>query len=133
MPRFRPARASRAAAIKSRPSSEANPEMTSIGTLLDLGILWFLIVVFTGSIDADQSYRETWIVIFGVMIVGMAFRSLLGDSLRPLATPFQLVALYYLVDWSCGTDRRTTLKICGWYLVASVAMSTAFYFLTRPQ
>ena len=107
--------------------------MTSIDTLLDLGILWFLIGVFTGSIDANQSYRETWIVIFGVMIVGMVFRSLLGDSLRPLATLFQLVALYYLVDWSCGTDRRTTLKICGWYLVASVFMRTAFYFLTRPQ
>ena len=107
--------------------------MTSIGTFLDLGILWFLIVLFTGSIDADQSYRETWIVIFGVMIVGLVFRSLLGDSLRPLATAFQLVALYYLVDWACGTDRRTTLKICGWYLVASVAMSMAFYFLVRPQ
>ncbi|MBL9177730.1 MAG: hypothetical protein JNM65_06685 [Verrucomicrobiaceae bacterium] len=107
--------------------------MTSIGTFLDLGILWFLIVLFTGSIDADQSYRETWIVIFGVMIVGLVFRSLLGDPLRPLATPFQVVTLYFLVEWSCGTDRKTTLKICGWYLVASVAMSTAFYFLTRPQ
>jgi hypothetical protein len=107
--------------------------MTSIDTFLDLGILWFLIVYFTGSIDADQSYRETLIVIVGVMIVGLVFRSLLGDSLRPLATPFQVVALYFLVDWSCSTDRRTTLKICGWYLVASVAMSIAFYFLTRPQ
>jgi hypothetical protein len=107
--------------------------MISIGILLDLGILWFLIVLFTGSIDADQSYRETWIVIFGVMIVGLVFRELLGDSLRPLATPFQLVALYYLVDWSCGTDRRTTLKICGWYLVGSVVMSMAFYLLTPPE
>ena len=107
--------------------------MTSISTFIDLGILWFLIALFTGSIDADKSYRETWIVVFGVMIVGSVFRSLLGDSLGPLAIPFQLVALYYLVDWSCGTDRRTTLKICGWYLVASVVMSVACYFLTRPQ
>lgn len=107
--------------------------MTSVGTFLDLGILWFLIVLFTGSMEAVQSCRETWIVIFGVMIAGIVFRSLLGDSLRPLATPFQLVALYCLVGWSCGADRRTTLKICGWYLVASVVMRTAFYFLTRPQ
>jgi hypothetical protein len=107
--------------------------MTSIGTSLDIGILWFLIVLFTGSIDADQSYRKTCIVIFGVMIVGLVFRSLLGDSLQPVATPLQLVALFYLVDWSCGTDRRTTLKICGWYLVASVAISVGFYFLSRPQ
>lgn len=104
--------------------------MMVIGTFIDLGILWFLIVLFTGSIDAEQSYRETWIVIFGVMTVGLVFRSLLGDA---LATPFQLVALYYLVDWWCGTDRRTTLKICAWYLVASVATSVAFYFLTRPR
>jgi hypothetical protein len=107
--------------------------MTSIGTFLDLGILWFLIVLFTGSIDEEQSYRETWIVIFGVMIVGLVLRSVLSESLRPLATPFQLVALYYLVDWSCGTDRKTTLKICGWYLVASLATGTASYFLTPPQ
>lgn len=114
-------------------SSKTHPEMTAIVTFLDLGILWFLIVLFTGSIDANQSYRETWIVIFGVMVVGLVFRSFLGDALRLLATPFQLVALYYLVGWSCGTGRRTTLKICGWYLVVSVAMGTAFYFLTRPQ
>lgn len=107
--------------------------MTAIGTFLDLGLLWFLITLFTGSIDAERSFRETWIVVFGVMIVGLVARSLLGDSLRPLATPIQLVALYFLVDWSCGTDRRTTLKICGWYLVASVTMSVAFYYLTRPQ
>ena len=107
--------------------------MTSVGTFLDLGILWSLIVLFTGSIDEEQSYRETWIVIFGVMIVGIVFRSVLSESLRPLATPFQLVALYYLVDWSCGTDRKTTLKICGWYLVASLATGTASYFLTPPQ
>jgi hypothetical protein len=107
--------------------------MSIVDTIFDLGILWFLIVLFTDSIDEDQSYREAFIVIFGVMIVGLISRLFLDPSLRWLATPIQLGALYFLVEWSCGTDRKTTLKICGWYLIASVAMGMACYFLTRPQ
>lgn len=107
--------------------------MTTIGTFIDLCILWVLIVGFTGSIDAEQSYRETFIVVFGVMLVGLVAGFILNDSLQLLVTPLRLVALYFLVGWSCGTPRKTTLKICGWYLVASVTMSMAIHYLTRPN
>jgi hypothetical protein len=107
--------------------------MIAIGTFLDIGILWLLIVLFTDAIDAEGSYRETWIVIIGVKAVGLASSLLLAVSMRQLVIPFQLVALYFLLDWSCGTDRRTTLKICGWYLVASVTLKGALYWLTRPR
>ena len=101
--------------------------MDAIGTLLDLGLLWFLVVLFTDSTDADQSYREAWIVIIGVMAVGLVFAAVVGDWLASL---FQVIALYFLVGWSCGTDRRTTLKICGWYLAVTLSFETAAYLLT---
>lgn len=103
--------------------------MTTLGTFLDLGILWFLITLFTDSTNAEQSYRETSIVIFGVMTIGVGFKLFLGDT--PLVIPVQLAALYYLVDWSCGCDRRITWKICGWYLVTSLIVNVAIHYLTR--
>lgn len=103
--------------------------MTSLGTFLHLGILWFLITLFTDSTNAEQSYRETSIVIFGVMTIGVFFQLFLGSSL--LAIPVQLGALYYLVDWACGCDRRITLKICGWYLAASLTINIVIRYLTR--
>jgi hypothetical protein len=107
--------------------------MTTIGTIIDLCILWVFVVGFTGSIDADQSYREACIVVFGVMLVGLVARLVLADSLQMLATPLQWVALYFLVDWACETPRKTTLKICGWYLVASITLNMTVYYLTRPR
>ncbi len=103
--------------------------MTTLGTFLELGILWFLITLFTDSTNAEQSYRETSIVIFGVMTIGVFFKLLLPDN--PLVIPVQLAALYYLVDWSCGCDRKITLKICGWYLLTSLTVSVSVYYLTR--
>jgi hypothetical protein len=104
--------------------------MNIIGTGIDLGILWLLIVLFTRSTDSEQSYREAFIVVFGVMIVGMVSSFFLGEWFAIIPT---LVALYYLVDWACGDERRVTIKICGWYLVASIATHASMIFLAQPR
>ena len=103
--------------------------MIALDGFLDLGILWFLIVLFTGSLDAEHSYRETWIVIIGLMIIHLAARAVVGDDLQLLALPIQWVGLYYLVDWACETDRRTTLKICGWYAGSSLVIGLVVFGL----
>jgi hypothetical protein len=107
--------------------------MTGIGTFINLGVLWFLNTLFTGSIDAERSYRETWIVWFGVALAGLVGRGILGDSLGPHAFIIQTVALYFLVGWCCDTERRVTLKITGWYFVLSAALSLVFYLLSRAE
>ncbi|MEY4482814.1 MAG: hypothetical protein RL693_266 [Verrucomicrobiota bacterium] len=110
-------------------TASLNKKMTTLCIFIELGILWFLITLFTDSTNAEQSYRETSIVIFGVMTIGVFFKLLLGDT--PLVIPVQLAALYYLVDWSCGCDRRITWKICGWYLLTSLTIRVAIYSLTQ--
>jgi hypothetical protein len=97
------------------------------GTIIDLALLWFLVVLFTGSISSEQSYRETWIAVFGTKIVGLVSSFTLPDGFRDLGFVAQSLALFYLVTWACGTDRRTTLKICGWYLVVSLVFQIGFH------
>ncbi len=106
--------------------------MSTTGTFIDIAILWLIIVIFTESSDSEQSFRDTWIVLFGVGMVGLVFQLILGASLRFLALPIEGIALYLLVEWSCGTERKVTLKICGWYVVVSAVFKLAGYYLTRP-
>ena len=101
----------------------------TIGTIFDLALLWFLIVYFTGSISSEHSYRETWIVVFGTKIVGLVSSFALPDGFRELAAVAQLITLFYLVGWTCGTDGRTTLKICGWYLALGLILQIGFHSL----
>jgi len=54
--------------------------MSTFGTFLDLGILWFLITLFTGSIDSDRSFREARIVAFGVKIIGFVCHAVLDKA-----------------------------------------------------
>jgi uncharacterized membrane protein YuzA (DUF378 family) len=70
-----------------------------------VGILWFLITLFTGSTDSSRSLRETWIVIIGMLIVGLLARfmlaALLGDLeilIDIVALLIDIAALYVLVD-----------------------------------
>ena len=98
--------------------------MIHLGILINLGVLWFLITFFTGSTNSDQSLRETIIVIFGVGIVQMVCGLALPGGFELLSIPVSLGALYFLVGWSCETDRRTTIKICAWYML--VALLTSF-------
>ena len=93
-----------------------------IGVFFDIALLWFFIVLFTRSTNADQSLTETFIVIIGVMLSGFIAWLLIG----PAALLIQIIALYFLVDKVCGWDRRTTLKICGWYLGTKLLLGWLF-------
>ena len=89
--------------------------MHLFGLFFQVGILWFLITLFTGSTDSSQSLRETWIVIFGMLIVGLLTRFLLPGVLGYFAVLIDIVALYFLVDKVCGANRKITIRICAWY------------------
>jgi hypothetical protein len=67
--------------------------MNVIGIFLQVGILWLLITLFTSSTDSSQSLRETWIVVFGMMIVGILTRLLFGGTIGPFTTIIDMVVL----------------------------------------
>jgi len=94
--------------------------MNIFGTFLSVGILWFLITLFTRSTSSSKSLNETWIVVFGMLIVSFLSRLLLGGLLGPFTIIVNIAALYLLVDKVCDTDRRTTIKICVWYFGLSL-------------
>lgn len=89
--------------------------MNAFGTFLSVGVLWFLITIFTRSTDSSQSLRETWIVVIGMLIVSFLSRLLLPEVLGPFTVVINIAVLYLLIDKVCGTSRRTTIKICAWY------------------
>lgn len=89
--------------------------MGLFGLFLQVGILWFLITLFTGSTNSDQSLRETWIVVIGMLIVGLLTRFLLPGVLGFASVLINVVALYVLVDKVCGASRKATIRICVWY------------------
>ena len=97
--------------------------MNIFGTFLQVGILWFLITLFTGQTNSNVSLTETWIVMIGMMIVGLLSRVILAPFLGPFVVLIDVGALYLLVDKVCGTARKTTLKICGWYLGISFVLA----------
>jgi hypothetical protein len=82
-----------------------------------LGLLWVLIVIFTGSRDSEQSYREALICACG-RAVPMPYEL--------LRYPVQLVALFFLVDRVCECSRSVTWRILIWYVVISVGFAMAF-------
>jgi hypothetical protein len=90
--------------------------MNAFGTFLSVGLLWFLITFFTRSTDASQSLRETWIVVIGMLIISLLSRLFLAGILGPFTAIINIAALYLLIDRVCGMNRRTTIKICAWYL-----------------
>lgn len=106
--------------------------MSIIGIFLSVAILWFLITLFTGSRNAEQSLRETWIVMFGVMLVGIVSRLFLAQYLGPFTALLQIATLYLLIDWVCGCSRKATLKICGYYTAACIMISIATYIFNLP-
>lgn len=97
--------------------------MFVIATMLKVGILWFLITLFTRSNDSKQSFNETLIVIFGMMLVGILSRIFLVPLIGYFTVLIEIAALYFLVDFACGHSRKVTLKICGWYLVIGILLS----------
>jgi hypothetical protein len=104
--------------------------MQVIGLFLQVGILWFLITLFTRSTNANQSLNETWIVVFGMLIVGFVSRLLLSPFLGPFIVIIDVTALYLLVDKVCGTSRKTTIRICAWYFGISILIGLFFALLS---
>jgi hypothetical protein len=94
--------------------------MHLFGLFLNVGILWFLITLFTRSTNARQSLTETWIVIIGMLVVGVMARWLIGPFLGPLVGLVEVAALYLLVDKVCGASRSATIRICAWYFGISL-------------
>lgn len=103
--------------------------MHIIGTFLSVGILWFLITLFTRSTSSTQSLTETWIVVIGMLIVGFVSRLLLSGILGPFTLVVDIAALYLLVDKVCGTSRKVTIKICAWYFGISFLIGVFFALL----
>lgn len=98
--------------------------MQVIKIFLEVGVLWFLIALFTRSTDSNRSLREAVIVVFGMLFVRAATLLLqLRGSLPPLALIIEIAALYLLVDKVCGCSLKTTVKICGWYIGASIVFA----------
>ncbi|HEY1121685.1 MAG TPA: hypothetical protein VGE67_08800, partial [Haloferula sp.] len=67
--------------------------MNVFGTFLQVGILWFLITLFTRSTSSSQSLTETWIVVIGMLIVSFLTRLLLGAILGPFTLLINIAAL----------------------------------------
>jgi hypothetical protein len=117
---------------------------------LRVGILWFLITLFSRQTNASTSLTETWIVIAASLFVGILTRigvvalllyaapSNLGVGalvryllLGPLPVIIHIIVLYFLIDKVCGTTRKTTIKICGWYLGISILLGLVSLLLTH--
>lgn len=103
--------------------------MNIIGVFIEVAILWLLITALTGAQDSAQSLRETWIVIIGMMFVNLLVSLFLKTLLGPLVAVIPVVALYFLIDKVLGESRKTTLRICGWYLAISFLWRLGFWIL----
>lgn len=101
-----------------------------------LGLIWVLIVIFTGSRDSDQSYREALICASGLAVISMIFAWVVPAPYNLLRYPVQLVALFFLVDRVCECSRSVTWRILIWYVVISVGFAILFSlvadFLRQP-
>lgn len=105
--------------------------MNVFGTFLQVGILWFLITLFTRSTSSSQSLTETWIVVIGMLIVSFLTSLLLGAILGPFTLLINIAALYILVDKVCGTSRKVTIRICAWYLGISFLFGLLFAVISH--
>ena len=106
-----------------------------IGLILEVALLWFFIVFFTRETDTAAGMRSAIIVVVCMAIAGILMR-FLGTIGLPipwfLSIPIQLAVLYYAVSAVCGHPTKTTLKICGAYLVTAILINVAFLVLMTP-
>jgi hypothetical protein len=104
--------------------------------LSPLALLWVLIVVLTGSRDAEQSYREALLCTVGLAVISMIFSWLVPSPFNLLRFPVQLVALYFLVDRVCECSVSSTWRILIWFAVVSLLFWLLFgaisKFLRQP-
>ena len=106
-----------------------------LGLALQIGLLWFFINFFTKETDAQAGMRSALIVlgcIIGARIV-LFFLSMMDVPIPWfLAIPIELAVLYYAVSWACGHPAKTTLKICGAYLVTAILINLGIGLLMTP-
>ena len=106
--------------------------MSIVNLFLQIGVLWFLITFYSRSTNSSSTLRETWIVVIGMLIVGLFSRLLLGGILGPFTGIPSLIALYILVDKVCGLSRKVTIKICVIYVVIMVLFGIIGRILATP-
>lgn len=99
---------------------------------LQVGILWFLVTLYSRSSNSSSTLRETWIVVLGVLCVGFVARLALGWLLGPFVGLINIAALYLLVDKVCGLSQKATMKICVWYIVSLFILGILGRILTIP-
>ena len=63
--------------------------MNIIGTFISVGILWFLITLFTRSTNSTHTLNETWIVVIGMLFVKFLSDGLRSNCLALSAPPIQ--------------------------------------------
>lgn len=100
--------------------------MLLVDLTLHTAILWFLITFFTRSTSADRSLIQTMVVVGGMFLVGIVSEFALRPAIGFFTMVIELAALYWLVDKSCETNRKTTIKICLWYLVCVFSLRFLF-------
>ena len=110
----------------------AKKYMSIINIFLQVGVLWFLITFYSRSTNSSSTLRETWIVVIGMLIVGLFSRLLLGGILGPFTGILSLIALYFLVDKICGLSRKITIKICVFYVVIMILFGIVGRILAMP-
>jgi hypothetical protein len=91
-----------------------------------LALLWVLIVIFTGSRDSTQSYREALLCACGLAAISMIFAWMVPMPVKLLRYPAQVVALFFLVDRICECSRAVTWRIVIWYVVITVGFALLF-------
>ena len=102
--------------------------MIIINAFIQVGILWFLITLFTGATNSSQTLTHTWIIVIGMVLVSIITAVLLTILGLPelIGLPVKVGALYLLVDKVCQCSQQVTLKICGWYLGISFLLGILF-------
>ncbi len=102
------------------------------GIFIQVGVLWFLITLYSRSSSSSTALRETWIVVIGMLAVSLLCRFFLSNLLGPFVGLPSLIALYFLVDKVCGLSRAVTIKICVIYVAVMIFIGLVFGLLTMP-
>jgi hypothetical protein len=107
--------------------------MNLIGIFLSGAILWFLITLFTDSLDSEESFTETSIVVIGMIGAGIITHLILVMVGVPfggiIKTGVQALVVYFLVLKICGTDRKTSVKVVVWFFGISFVMNLVISLL----
>lgn len=77
-------------------------------------------MIFTKSLDNEQSHREALICAVVLAAISMMFAWFVPSPFDLLRIPVQLVALYFLFDRVFECSRATTWRIIIWYFVLTV-------------